>query len=175
MVRRGEFADINAALRAMAESSGLKVVSVSAIKEGGSFFKNVVSKPAYWLEDNALKLKDHGEFTHLLQDLVVDRALGGAGRSAEFRSKLLARAEGTVTMFERGGQRTRWTLGDDGQPLANTLFADTETQMTVGDHVWRWTYHLFYEDPAVRAQWGRLPQPEVLRPTLNDGLGIGLK
>ncbi len=57
MVRRGEFADINAALRAMAESSGLKVVSVNAIKEGGSFFKDVVSKPAYWLEDNALKLE----------------------------------------------------------------------------------------------------------------------
>ncbi len=47
--------------------------------------------------------------------------------------------------------------------------------MTVGDYVWRWTYDLFYEDPAVRAKWGRLPQPEVLRPTLNDGLGIGLK
>ena len=41
--------------------------------------------------------------------------------------------------------------------------------MKTGDYVWRFTYDLFYLDPALR----RMPQPEAMGPVL-DGL-FGLK
>lgn len=182
IVKWGQAEDINAALKALAEASGLKVAEVDAIKSGGAFFRDVVSKREYWL-DPALGGQDHGEFTHLLQDLVVDRALGGPGKSAEFRSELLAKATGTIERYEKGGGKmpSRWLLDDDGNLLNNSLFVDTkntsgqviseETKMTTGDYVWRWTYDLFYRNFNA---YGRLPQPEVIRPTLNE-LFLGLK
>ena len=125
--------------------------------------------------------------SHLLQDLVVDRALGGPGKSAEFRSQLLANAEGTIERYvqRRPGdtlQPSHWTRLPDGQPVKNSVFMDVkdagggviqETRMTTGDYVWRWTYDLFYDGDAL-ATLGRLPQPERLRPALND-IGVGLK
>jgi hypothetical protein len=186
MVKRNKAADINAALEAMAKASGLKVGKVGSVKAGGSFFKQVVSKKEYWI-DHALAAKPHGEMSHLLQDLVVDRALGGPGKSAEFRSQLLANAEGTIERYvqRRPGdtlQPSHWTLLPDGQPVKNSVFMDIkdagggviqETQMTTGDYVWRWTYDLFYDGEALAA-FGRLPQPERLRPALNQ-IGVGLK
>jgi hypothetical protein len=46
--------------------------------------------------------------------------------------------------------------------------------MQTGDYVWRFTYDLFYEGTALKTL-GRLPQPEHLRPTLNNLADIGLK
>jgi hypothetical protein len=200
LVKGGSAADINEALMAMASASRLKVTSIGAIQPGGHFFKQVVSKKEYWV-DHALAGQDHGEMTHLLQDLVVDRALGGAGKSAEFRSELLAKAEGTIQRYvqRRPGdtpQESRWVLGDDGKRFVNTLFMDVEdaagkvisreTEMTTGDYVWRWTYDLFYprrragltgagaRPTGELASQARLPQPELLRPALNE-LGVGLR
>jgi hypothetical protein len=182
MVKRGSASDINEALLAMANSGKLRVTSVGAIRPGGPFFRDVVSKKEYWV-DHALAGEDHGEMTHLLHDLVVDRALGGPGKSAEFRSELLAKAEGKIQRYVKGGQPSRWVLGDDGRPFENTLFMDgtdtagnvisRETEMTTGDYVWRWTYDLFYPKSKL-ASHGRLPQPELLRPILN-ALGVGLR
>jgi hypothetical protein len=181
MVKRQEAADINAALKAMAEASGLKVTTVDAVKEGGTFFREVVSKRRYWL-DPKLGGEAHGEYTHLLQDLVVDRALGGPGKSAEFR-ELLGQARGKIERYANTATEapSRWILDDEGNELKNSLFVDTqdqlgnitskETTMTTGDYVWRWTYDLFYRQFKA---YGRLPQPEVLRPTLNE-LFLGLK
>ena len=176
LVRRGEAEDINAALKAMAERSGLKVGNVKSIMKGDSFFTGVVSKPEYWT-DEALGKEAHGEYTHLLQELVVDRALGAAGESVKFRADLLKNAKGTVAKAEmRGGKLvpSRWVTGDDGTKFENDLFLGDESKMTTGDYVWRWTYDLFYDPKKVLAI-GRLPQPELVRPILNTELGFGLK
>ena len=63
----------------------------------------------------------------------------------------------------------------DGTPLPNTVFSPTEFNMQTGDYVWRFTYDLFYESEQTRKAFGRLPQPEVLRPLLNELADVGVK
>ena len=46
--------------------------------------------------------------------------------------------------------------------------------MRTGDYVWRFMYDLFYTGEAL-AKLGRLPQPERLRPLLNELADIDLK
>jgi tetratricopeptide (TPR) repeat protein len=54
------------------------------------FFEQVATEGAYWVDeplgDEAKQA--HGKMTHLLQDLVVNKALGGPRASAEFRQLL---------------------------------------------------------------------------------------
>jgi hypothetical protein len=181
LVAAGKAADINGALVKLAERTGYKVRTVGEVKAGDSFFKEVATKKEYWIDD-ALAGKDHGSMTHILQDLVVDKALG-AGGSVEFRA-LLGRAEGTVERYV-GKTRTPSTFTQlpDGRPLPNETFMTyagpnntviPELQMATGDYVWRFTYDLFYENQAMFQKYARLPQPERLRPALND-IGVGLK
>jgi hypothetical protein len=181
LVKSGKATDINDALVKMVEATGVKVSTVKRVKLGGEFFKEIVSKREAWI-DEALATQDHGQMSHLLQDLVVDKALG-AGGSAEFRSTLLANAEGTIQRYvqRRPGdtlRSSRYTQLSSGQELPNSTFMDvkdaqgtllfSETEMTTGDYVWRFTYDLFYEGRAAVQKWGRLPQPERLRPALNE-------
>ena len=188
MVKNLKAADINDALEKMVLASGVKVHRVRKVKLGGEFFKQHVSKNESWI-DEALAAEDHGQMTHLLQDLVVDRVLG-AGGSARFRSELLKNAEGTIKRYvqRRKGDtltNSRFTQLPSGQPLPNEVFMDvydkvtgkliyTETEMKLGDYVWRFTYDLFYKGEEALKQYGRLPQPERLRPALNE-IGIELK
>ena len=184
MVKNLKAADINDALKKMVLASGVKVHKITRVKLGGEFFKGHVSKNESWI-DEALAAEGHGEMTHLLQDLVVDKVLG-AGGSVKFRSQLLANAEGKITRYVkrgRGETLSPFTQLPSGQPLPNTMFMDvkdkgklvySETEMKTGDYVWRFTYDLFYEGEAALKQYGRLPQPERLRPALNE-IGIELK
>jgi hypothetical protein len=190
MVKAGKAADINDALLKMAEATGRKVTHLPLNKEylASEFFTEVATKEAYWV-DHPLRKNAHGAMTHLLQDLVVDRALGGPGKSAEFRV-LLGKAEGMVERYERKGGKlvpSRFTRLHDKTPLPNTVFIDvknkagdlvkTEFNMQTGDYVWRFTYDLFYkvkkrnELKAI----GRLPHPEWLRSLLNELADVGMK
>jgi hypothetical protein len=156
--------DINTALREMAaEAKGGKVIPISEVPAGQGllhgevFFEKYVSKESYFV-DNALLGDDHGAMTHLLQDLVVDRALKAAGKdmtSAEFRA-LLGRAEGTLS-------RDAW------ETLRAKTFLEypdgfVETELKTGDYVWRLTYDL--------AQDGYLPMPEMIGRALKKALGL---
>jgi hypothetical protein len=186
MVKNLKAADINDALEKMVLASGVKVHRVKRVKLGGEFFKEHVSRNESWI-DEALAAEGHGEMTHLLQDLVVDKVLG-AGGSAKFRSQLLANAEGKITRYVKRGRgdtltNSPFTQLPGGQPLPNVTFMDvknkgkvvfSETEMKTGDYVWRFTYDLFYEGDEALKQYGRLPQPERLRPALNE-IGIELK
>jgi hypothetical protein len=106
--------DINGALVEMAKESGLEVKTVGQVKPSSKFFAENATKPKAIVDKGAGD--DHGIHTHLLQELVVSRALRAAGRNesaAEFRS-MLARVKG------------RMPGGD----------------ISLGDLIWRVTYDL---------------------------------
>jgi hypothetical protein len=172
LVKAGEATDINEALKQMAEKTGLAVNEIPETKQyrPDEFFAQVATQKAYWV-DKPLGQFPHGAMTHLLQDLVVNEALGGPDKSAEFR-ELLGKAEGTVERYvRRGGQLVPSKFAE----LPNTIFVDEvnqagdvvpEVKMQTGDYVWRFMYDLLYQGDALK-DLGRLPQPEVLRPLLN--------
>ena len=181
LVKAGEATDINKALLMMAEGTGLKVNEIPETKQyrPDEFFAQVASQKAYWV-DKPLGQFPHGAMTHLLQDLVVNEALGGPDKSAEFR-ELLGKAEGTVERYvRRGGQLVPSKFAE----LPNTIFVDEmnqagdvvrpEVKMQTGDYVWRFMYDLLYQGDAFR-DLGRLPQPEMLRPLLNKLADLGLE
>jgi hypothetical protein len=93
---------------------------------------------------------------------------------------LLGKAEGTVERYvRRGGQLVPTKFAEP----PNTIFVDEtnqagdvvrpEVQMRTGDYVWRLMYDLFYQGDALK-NFGRLPQPEVLRPLLEELKDINL-
>ena len=106
MVKGGSAADINEALIAMASSGRLRITSIGAIQPGGQFFEQVVSRKEYWI-DHALSNKPHGEMSHLLQDLIVDRALGGPGKSAESAASCWPRPRAGSSATCRAGSASR--------------------------------------------------------------------
>src|SRR5581483_7503497 len=89
--------DINEALVDLAREGGSgikKVPKTSGTLPSDVFFDEHVTNPKRIVDKGVGDV--HGVYTHLLQDLVVDRALRAAGRTetgSEFR-QLLARAEG---------------------------------------------------------------------------------
>jgi hypothetical protein len=162
------------ALLKLASKRGIKTVKVPGVMKGGSFFDEFVVSgkgmidPGLAVGTNDIQL--HGELTHLMQDLVVDSKLG-AGASASFRT-LLKDAEGTIWRYAPGrpGVVSKFGAYDGYTNRAyNATFLPDENVMKTGDYVWRFTYDLFYLDPALR----RMPQPEAMGPVL-DGL-FGLK
>jgi hypothetical protein len=182
LVKAGEAADINDALVKMAEKTGLKVNEIPETKRyrPDEFFAQVASQKAYWV-DKPLGEYPHGAMTHLLQDLVVNEALGGSHESAEFR-ELLGKAEGTVERYMwRGGQQVPSKFAE----VPNTIFVDEvnqagavtrrEEKMQTGDYVWRFMYDLLYQGDVAFKAYGRIPQPEFLRPLLNDLADVDVK
>ena len=138
------------------------------VLEGGEFFKQYAASGRP-LIDPFFKGKAHGELTHLIQDLVLDKAFG-AGTSASFR-RLLGQAEGEVTVWTQAAKTNTVKLtefGTHSRSGANTTFLEGETRMRTGDYVWRWTYDLLYEKEALR----RLPQPEAVGPQLDALLDV---
>jgi hypothetical protein len=157
--------DFRKALLELAESRvGTPIKIPNQVFKGDEFFQRYV-KDGQPLIDTFFHGKEHGDLTHLLQDLVIDKALG-AGKSAEFR-QLLGKAEGKVTVWEQGAKSNTVKLtpyGTHSRSGTNTTFLQGETEMSTGDYVWRWTYDLLYEKEAMR----RLPQPEIVNPKLDS-------
>ena len=136
-------------------------LEVPGVLQGSSFFDDYVvsGRP---LLDTPFRDQLHGDLTHMLQDLVVDQALG-SGASARFR-KLLGEAEGEITEFVEGKPLVRTRFGAHRGPTANVTFLKDEHSMKTGDYVWRWIYDLLYTEPSLR----RLPQPEAVMPKLKE-------
>jgi len=147
--------DINQALVEMALATGkpiLRVPKKAGFLAGDRFFDDYVRKPGYIVDESSLGTAHRG-MIHLLQDLVVDRALARAGKKmsgADFRV-MLDRAEGIV-------ERT-----DFGTVKALT-FMGKETRMKTGDYVWRFTYDL--NEP------GQMPTPEWVSTVLAQLVGL---
>ena len=135
--------DIREALLQLAKKRlGAPLTVPKKVFQGGEFFDGYV-KSGRPLVDQYFKGKAHGELSHLIQDLVLDKAFG-AGTSANFR-RLLGRAEGEVTVWAQGAKANTAKLtpyGAHSRSGANTTFLEGETKMRTGDYVWRWTYDL---------------------------------
>jgi hypothetical protein len=94
--------DFRKALLQLAESRlGAPLKVPNQLFKGGAFFKDY-AKTGRPLIDTYFEGKAHGDLSHLLQDLVLDKAFG-AGTSSKFR-QLLGRAEGKVTVWEQAAQ-----------------------------------------------------------------------
>lgn len=153
--------DINAALETMARSGGAPVRYIDA-KVGemlpAEFFKQYGGQAGSFI-DLPFQNNSHGAMTHLLQDLVVDRALHKAGGSIKtstgFRG-LLGKAEGMVA--EEAGFATQSTMTF----VKNEKLV--ETQMKTGDYIWRMVY-----DNTGAFQINR---PEAIGDVLINVLGI---
>lgn len=153
--------DINAALETMARSGGAPVRYIDA-KVGemlpAEFFKQYGGQAGSFI-DLPFQNNPHGAMTHLLQDLVVDRALHKAGGSIKtstgFRG-LLGKAEGMVA--EEAGFATQSTMTF----VKNEKVV--ETQMKTGDYIWRMVY-----DNTGALQINR---PEAIGDVLINVLGI---
>lgn len=181
IARRMRRPNLRTALLKLAKKRGIKLITVAKVEKGSKFFDEVVVS-GRGIIDPALATEDiidpalvvdaqvfHGELTHLIQDLVVDQKLG-AGASARFR-KLLGEAEGTIERFVPGRQGVKTKFGAfDGltDQKYNVTFLPDETAMKTGDYVWRFTYDLFYLDPAAR----RMPQPEAMGRAIKELFGL---
>ena len=165
----------------LAKKRGMKLIAVPKVEKGAKFFDEVVVSgrgiidPALATEDiiDPALVKEaqvlHGELTHLIQDLVVDQKLG-PGATARFR-KLLGQAEGTIERYVPGRQSVKTKFGAfDGavDSRYNVTFLPGENTMKTGDYVWRFTYDLFYVDPALR----RMPRPEAMGKAMKEPFGL---
>jgi hypothetical protein len=159
--RAGPKGDLQAALMEIAAESGLPTQVIQkgqGLVEPAEFFRRYASREAYFV-DLPLEGDPHGSLTHLIQDLVVDRAFQEANismRSPKFRA-LLREAEGVVTRAEYG-------TADAMTFLDPPLVKVAETEMATGDYVWRFTYDLILR--------GHMPQPENMWPLIKLALGI---
>lgn len=147
--------DLETALTEIAMETGLPTQQIprgQGLIDPPEFFRRYASAEAYFI-DLPLAGDNHGSLTHLIQDLVVDRAFARAGRpmrSAEFRARL-AHAEGEVT-------RDVYDTSEAMTFLDPPLVPVRETKMTTGDYVWRFTYDLILD--------GHMPQPENIWPRI---------
>ena len=146
---------INSALVEMALATGRPIVKIpkkAGFLPGDRFFRKYVTKPAYLVDEPSMNTSHRG-LIHLLQDLVVDRALARAGRKmtgADFRV-MLGKAEGTVARSDYGTVKA-------------LTFLDDETSMPTGDYVWRFSYDL--------SQPGQMPTPEWVATVLGQAVGL---
>jgi hypothetical protein len=155
LAKRPPGMDINAALEEMATSGGAPVRYIEAkegILESPAFFAKYAGQEAHFI-DLPLAANDHGAMTHLIQDLVVDRALKRAGQnmtSAEFRG-LLGQAEGTLGAAEYATKAT-------------VTFEVGESEMRTGDYIWR----MVYDNTGVK----EINRPEAISNQFFLALGI---
>ena len=136
---------------------------------------------AYWVDNPLGDLAGqlHGQMTHLLQDLVVNEALGGPHASAEFRQTAGKgrRARSDLCM----GGRPVGALSTTAAPQPNCIqwaraSRDMDGTGDTGDYVCRFTYDLFYmldpgkthDDMKRLKKTSCLSQPESLRLLLKD-------
>ena len=183
LVKAGKAADINEALLTLAKETGLPVITIKEVMPADEFFAQVATEGVYWVDerlgDEAGEL--HGQMTHLLQDLVVNKALGGPRASAEFR-QLLRKAVGTIERYVWEGDqlvRSRYEQVPNQTFSGKAGESGMEWNMRTGDYVWRFTYDLFYMfDPGKADELkslSRLSQPELLRLLLNELADFRLK
>jgi hypothetical protein len=146
--------DMNAVLKEMAESGGVKTTVLKherGVLKDDEFVKDVATQPESFV-DNPFVNKDHGAMTHLVQDIVVTRAFKRAGigkSSAEFRAMIGQALGETDPMllkdFARAAQLTNGQVSRTSEIL------------------WRYTYDSLTFD---------VNTPEVLGPIFRELLDV---
>jgi hypothetical protein len=143
--------DIVAELKAMARESGMTVVETPpVIVDPATFYPDFAAQNIA-IVDKAFTLGEHGEMMHLIQDLVVDRALN----TAVFRIPNMPATSGTFRLWLQDLE-TVVKFPDvltGGRPMID---------IKLGETVWRSTYDLL--DKA------HLPTPEATMPKLREAL-----
>jgi hypothetical protein len=115
---------INAALLKMASEEGMTVKVIKGNPgdlKGPVFFDRYASKPVSWIDKPFGAPDPHGSMIHLLQDLVVTRALKKRGLSSANYRSLLGKAKNPV----------RWP---------GAVAKGESKNIKMGDYVWRTTY-----------------------------------
>jgi hypothetical protein len=136
--------DMTHALLEMANADGFptRILPVeTGMMEADKFVREVATKGSHWV-DNPFVNGPHGALSHLIQDIVVNRALKRAGsgmRSVEFRV-LMRQATGRTTLEQMMASEA-------------ALFTGGREIMTT-DLLWRFTYDSFV--------MGQLNKPEEL-------------
>jgi hypothetical protein len=154
LAKRPPGMDINAALEEMARAGGAPIRYIDAnegVMSGQVFFERYAGRPGSFI-DQPLLDDNHGAMTHLVQDLVVTRALRRANQnltSAEFRG-LLGQAEGRVNK--------------SAYQTAFDVFGSREDSMRTGDYVWRMVYD--------NTEPGQINRPEDLGKALRAAIGV---
>lgn len=154
--------DINAALEQMARSGGapVRIIPPKTDLKPKEFFEQYAGQPSSFV-DLPLQKDLHGAMTHLIQDLVVDRALRDAGlsvkSSAQFRG-LLGKAEGILSDAEYGATKTLTFVKTKDRKI-------WETELRTGDYIWRMVYD--------HTDGTQINVPEAIKPLLTKLLGTG--
>jgi hypothetical protein len=147
-------------LRAMAQESGLSWKTITDVPSSRDFWEQYASQPVA-INDLGLAKAVHGQWTHIIQDLAVDRALGDA-----FNRGLDVPA--TIGEF----RKLMGSLGTDVEMMGRLKGEPPLLTTPLGDAAWRATFDNF--------EWAnQMPQPELIAPKLKqalaDFLGVRLE
>jgi hypothetical protein len=145
-------------LRAMAQESGLAWKTIKDLPSSRDFWEQYASQPVA-INDLRLAKGAHGQWTHIIQDLAVDRALGDA-----FNRGLDVPA--TIGEF----RKLMGSLGTDVEVMGRLEGEPPLLTTPLGDAAWRATFDLF--------DWAnQMPQPELIAPKLKQALAdfLGVK
>jgi hypothetical protein len=145
-------------LRAMAQESGLAWKTIKDVPSSRDFWEQYASQPVA-INDLGLAKAVHGQWTHIIQDLAVDRALGDA-----FNRGLDVPA--TIGEF----RKLMGSLGTDVEVMGRLKGEPPLLTTPLGDAAWRATFDNF--------EWAnQMPQPELIAPKLKQALAdfLGVK
>lgn len=161
------------ALRDMAAETHVVVDLPGKEFPPGIFFEQYAGRNISMV-DPVFAGKPHGAMMHLIQDLVVTRALG---RAAE---------EGLAVPLTSGQLRELFgALNQTIQFPERLAKVEVEKEMSLGEAAWRSTYDLFgkealgpeasnFEWPSVTGQPAHMPTPEIVNPAIKRALAIFL-
>ncbi len=148
--------DINDALADLAARDGAPIVTIPrelGVMDPDEFFRRFVAVRAHVVDIAALKGADvHGVMPHMIQDLVINKALARAGRgetSADFK-ELLGQCRGDVAADAYKDQLNNYTFSAE--------------KVAVGDFIWQLTYDL--------TEANHVNVPEEFRPLLGKLFGV---
>jgi hypothetical protein len=143
--------NFNTALMRLAENGGggkLEVIPKEFGNFNPKFFPEHASKKVHMV-DLPFQKTEHGALIHIVQDLVVNKALAERGMtSVEFRELL--------------GKCEDWVTSDTFEPTTR----DHPKAIRVGDMLWQETYDSTAEDAS------HMNTPEDVFPILRDMFGL---
>jgi hypothetical protein len=149
---------IEAALVEMSEATGATVTTIPKELKNLApldFYQKYAATSMRFIDYGVIEVAPkHGAFTHMIQDLVVDRALKGYSvKSSEMRMLLEAIGQNPDALYSH---TYRNLLG----------ITDIYSSSTVGKQIWEGTFDLYEE--AMEA----MLQPEAIGPVLQSVAGV---
>ncbi len=159
----GDFnASFPKALREMAAETHVVVDLPNELAQADIFFEQYAGRNISMV-DPYFAGGQHGAMMHLIQDLVVTRALGRAA------------GEGLAVPLTSGQLRELFGALNQTIEFPDQLAKGIEKQMSLGEAAWRSTYDLFGEEAqGLAGQPAHMPTPEIVNPAIKRALSIFL-